>query len=468
MRQYVRDNISPTKEERDFVSEIYESIQDILGEENCLQIGSYSRFTAITPLHDLDILYVLGEWDSSVDPSDALNKLQSKLKLEYKNPTSYSIEISRQTHSVTIVFSDNNEVIFSVDIVPAYISGVNNFGSDMYVVPEIAIKSHSGRKHIAEEISRGEHKMTWIKSDPRGYVSVATRVNTMNDDFRKSVKLVKGWRISCKNIDDDFPLKSFHLEQVITRDFQRNSNIEIFDAVSNFFYNLPRLVEKAQIPDRADSSKKIDAYVENLNEKEKRLITEECNLFLTRLEKFKNNGDIIGLFKINFSTKKDKKDFLDFTKKQNVLSLADYSHKQELAEKNITDHGSYPCSVEITAQLFFKGPRDRKINRRSKGFVNSNSLIPIWHEIDYIAKINAPKPYDIYWQVVNTGEHARHERDLRGRIFAGNNIRTEHTRYHGVHWIECFIVSKQGVCIARSGPFYTMFSNPGFLRLPPS
>jgi hypothetical protein len=47
MRSYVRDHITPTQENRNFVSSIYKSIQDVLGETNCLQIGSYPRFTAI-------------------------------------------------------------------------------------------------------------------------------------------------------------------------------------------------------------------------------------------------------------------------------------------------------------------------------------------------------------------------------------------------------------------------------------
>ncbi|MHB1086218.1 MAG: nucleotide-binding domain-containing protein [Minisyncoccota bacterium] len=63
---------------------------------------------------------------------------------------------------------------------------------------------------------------------------------------------------------------------------------------------------------------------------------------------------------------------------------------------------------------------------------------------------------------VNTGEHARQEGGLRGTIFEGERKQTERSLYTGVHWIECFIVTHQGVCIARSSPFYVMFLNPQF------
>ncbi len=51
---------------------------------------------------------------------------------------------------------------------------------------------------------------------------------------------------------------------------------------------------------------------------------------------------------------------------------------------------------------------------------------------------------------------------LRGEIFRGDKLRVEHSLYTGKHWIECFIVTNEGVCIARSGRFYVIFLNPRF------
>lgn len=74
------------------------------------------------------------------------------------------------------------------------------------------------------------------------------------------------------------------------------------------------------------------------------------------------------------------------------------------------------------------------------------------YSLRFEAKTNVPYPYDVYWQVVNTGYEAEGVGQLRGQIFAGSNVRTESTEYSGFHWIECFIV-KSGVCVARSGEF---------------
>lgn len=72
---------------------------------------------------------------------------------------------------------------------------------------------------------------------------------------------------------------------------------------------------------------------------------------------------------------------------------------------------------------------------------------------------NVPKPYDVYWQVVNNGLEATNDNCLRGGIFKaqtagkGGLIYSDATAFTGLHWIECFIV-KNGVCVARSSEFF--------------
>lgn len=419
MREYMRENLSPKKRERELVSEVYESVQNVLGVANCLQIGSYPRFTSITPLHDLDILCILGDWDPTAAPSDALNELQSQLEADYENPTAYSVEISRQTHSITIVFSDGTDEIFSVDIVPAYISGKNNFGNDMYVVPEIAAKSHSDRKRLAEEVAEGRHKMAWIKSDPRGYISVAARVNAANGDFRKAVKLIKGWRASCKDMDEDFPLKSFHLEQAITRDFQRKSNIEIFDAVFNFFCELPSLIEKPQIPDRADLNKKIDAYVAGLTAEEKAWIIQARDYFLIKLEELEDGADI--------------GDLLGARLYERASEMEEYLFDQKI-----------PMLTEIDFNIV------GEVQKRDGGFRERNldaiGMIEVDRKIKFRLGQNPPAAHVYKWKVKNDNT----SEEPRGEITDGQTKNPiEHTKYNGRHYVECFAV-KDGVCIGRS------------------
>ena len=107
LRRFVKEHLSPTQNDIQFVSSIYQSFNDLLGTNNCIQIGSYPRYTAIRPLHDLDILYIIGNWQSLKSiPENLLTDLANKFSREYKNPTSYTIEIAVQTYSISFKYLD--------------------------------------------------------------------------------------------------------------------------------------------------------------------------------------------------------------------------------------------------------------------------------------------------------------------------------------------------------------------------
>ncbi|MBU0596366.1 nucleotidyltransferase [Candidatus Bipolaricaulota bacterium] len=79
------------------------------------------------------------------------------------------------------------------------------------------------------------------------------------------------------------------------------------------------------------------------------------------------------------------------------------------------------------------------------------------------ASTDVPPPFDVRWQVVNTGAHAQDENGLRGREFMEARTNTgdpstglvhrETAEYTGKHWVECFII-KEGALWARSSAFY--------------
>jgi len=83
-------------------------------------------------------------------------------------------------------------------------------------------------------------------------------------------------------------------------------------------------------------------------------------------------------------------------------------------------------------------------------------------DLRFYAKTDIPRPYEVYWQVVNTGQEAENARCLRGgfdtgSVHSGHLMRKESTKYSGVHSIECFIV-KNGYLVARSGQFIVNIS----------
>ncbi|SEJ06348.1 hypothetical protein SAMN05428950_1011007 [Sphingomonas sp. OV641] len=78
-------------------------------------------------------------------------------------------------------------------------------------------------------------------------------------------------------------------------------------------------------------------------------------------------------------------------------------------------------------------------------------------ELRFDARTEVKRPFEVFWQIVNTGEAARVARDLRGGFDAGDVTpgvlsRYEGAEYPGTHSIECLIV-KDGLLVARSGSF---------------
>lgn len=422
-REHVRSTLSPKQKERDFVTAIYEPLQSLLGQNSCIQIGSYPRFTSISPLHDLDVLYIVGDWPLNVDPNPAvaLNNLQTLLR-QYKDPTGkHRIEISLQTHSITMLFL-GGENDFSIDVVPAYRVGKNEFETDTYMVPEILKISHRKRQNYYSEISKAQHTMGWIKTDPRGYIEVATRVNSANNDFRKSVKFVKAWRSSCKErFGDQFKLKAFHAEQVITRYFQSDPELEIYDAVFRFFCELPSVMAGSKILDRTNTGKKIDEYVDTLTASERELIMQARDYFLKKLEEFSSTSSADNLLKAGLHKRASPTEHYLFDDKIPVLLENDKTIK--IVATAMQAKGSFREDVLDKSGLITVG--------RNIGFRLSKE----------------PFGIEMYkWKVKNDDTSPQPRGEITDH---GTRNDPEYTQYRGKHFVECYGL-RGGVCVAHA------------------
>lgn len=122
------------------------------------------------------------------------------------------------------------------------------------------------------------------------------------------------------------------------------------------------------------------------------------------------------------------------------------SHKQA-APWNVLERGA----VEIERATM------QRNGFRPEQFVSDGSPLPKNCSLRFEAETNVPKPYRVYWQVVNTGREAANANGLRGgfdegTVSVGKLTRDESTNYSGTHSIECFIV-KDGLLAAKSGQF---------------
>ncbi len=416
LRDYVKENLSPTESDRNLITEIYKSICSILGEKNMLQIGSYPRYTAIRPLHDLDTLWILGKWDVNIDQSEPLNALDLKIQNEYVAPSGLTFDTKLQTHSVTIEFKTTfNRSIFSLDIVPAY--EIDN--SKIYRVPEIIKNTHKSR---IDKYLRGR-KIDWILSDPIGYIDESIKLNTSNADFRKAVKFVKKWKTNLKIKDGKLKLKSFHLEQICARLYSDNQNIDLVSSVFIFFRNLPDYIEKSQFIDRADKNRKIDEYIDNMPVSVKNKIIEASDSLLIKLENFKDSHRVEDLLEVDFYSRRQSEQFIfDF-----VPIFIDDSINLRIdglarRKEGFTEY-KYPIST---------GFGDIEANNSIKFVIIDNHNLP-----------NIDK---FLWKVKNDNSCGF----PRGEITENHTLNDpESTQYDGNHYVECYAI-RNNICVAKA------------------
>lgn len=99
--------------------------------------------------------------------------------------------------------------------------------------------------------------------------------------------------------------------------------------------------------------------------------------------------------------------------------------------------------------------RYRRNGFRPTPFSSNPPPLPKRVDLDFEIDTNVPKPFKVFWQVVNTGDEAYRAGQLRGDFYdsdSSGRTRTESTKYTGTHWVEGFVI-KDDVCVARTGEF---------------
>jgi hypothetical protein len=261
LRTYTQDKIRPLKKQRDRITKLYGELKDFLGEGNCFQTGSYPRFTAIRPVHDLDVFYIYRDGKTTAGVELALPDLAKRIEAEFSKVCSEKFTVEAQTHSVKLCFPEN----FSVDVVPAIETSLltEDYGDPIYCVPV-------------------ESTGNWIFSDPKGYKKLTKDIDELaNKKLRYSIRLIKAWRKGCKDRDDEFKFKSFHIEQIMIEIFIENPDISIYDAIRTFYSSVSENLLSARFEDRAytrrGETRYIDEYVNELTSVERDQILQLAN-----------------------------------------------------------------------------------------------------------------------------------------------------------------------------------------------
>ncbi|MFP2904315.1 SMODS domain-containing nucleotidyltransferase [Pyxidicoccus sp. 3LFB2] len=238
---------------------VREKLRQLLKSKTDFLSGSYSRNTAIRPLHDIDLFVVLGVAASPPPPPtldslfkqsaqgltpDAVLKLvRQALKDAWPNK-----DLARlQHHSVNTGFRESG---IDFDVVPAY----ELPDQEGYLIPE----RQGGQ---------------WIRTNPRLHQQLSTEANERSGKKLKPLlKAVKRWN----GRQDSSPLRSFHLE-AMSYDALPSAMQGYLEPLEVLFAQLARKV-LLPCPDPAGLGPNVDARMSgNQREAARQLLASAAN-----------------------------------------------------------------------------------------------------------------------------------------------------------------------------------------------
>ena len=422
---------------------------------NSFLYGSYKRHTAAGTIKDVDIV-ILTNFDPDSDehtPAKVLRKLKSALARYYDDPE--NPEYQRRSIRIDEPLPGRDDCEMTLDIIPA----VALDGEDEpLMVPDREVKQ-------------------WIRSHPKGHIRHSSELNKDSEErFVPLVKIMKWWwKHQCEvrqpKVDRPKP-KGFWVE-VLTgmhfdsaQHFYADHFIAVLENVSRKYTDIgvvPELPDpglEGEIVKTDMDLGEFDVFMQAVNEslelaKQARDETENRKSSQIWQEIFGKDA-----FPLYSEEIKEARTLF--------IPLSDYSHAIQPYWQDVR-FSRYSASIRASIC-------DPDTGRFLRALRNDGEILEPHLLIKFFAQTDVPGDYEIFWQVVNTGKHAKQSGCLRGdKFFKGTQkdritenpdqkINFETTSYTGKHWIQCFVVQRSMI-IAKSDCFFVNVYNPEYTEV---
>lgn len=420
-------DIEPSKTTVSYISSVQTNLRDYLETHTKYKdihvatflSGSYAKHTSIRPVlydgkRDVDIV-VETKYSSDDDSREVLSELFDVLR----EKNTYA-EARLQSHSVGIEMSG-----IEIDIVPV-------------------IRDDSEEKYC---IGSSEEDL-WKLTDPKGHISWSSAINADNNGrYKPLVKMIKWWRRTHCPDGTKFP-KGITLEKIIAdnlADGDLNTENHLVATMRNIV-----TAYKETYSDKGQKPVIDDPSIEGND----LLASYEIGDFKAFIDKLAEHVQLIDdCGTTNEVWKRILGD--EFPKEESRNSVDSILEQREIVACLAVKHRQRPpwplprgTAALINAAVSFPDGRREIIE-------NNGAPVPKSCDLYYRALHGIRPPYEVRWQVVNTGTEAAAKSCLRGGFEdsnAGANVRHESTAYVGKHYVQCFVI-KRGVCVARSKEF---------------
>lgn len=377
---------------------------------HCRQVGSYGRHTAVHGISDLDMAFVL-PWSvydrfqkyENNKQSSLLGEIRQALKDRFPNHT-----VRTQQQVVSVDFTD-------------------------YIIEVLPVFEHDDGSYTYPDANDGG---SWRSCNP---VAEIDEINSLNQDknhnLKRLCKMVRAW----KN-DHGVPLKGMLIDTLCyqflkgTTAYDDESYSAYGEMSRDFFAYLVDIDEDKE-QWRAPGSGSIVTKSGHFHPKAKKA--------LRRLQEALDDDDVAHE---RWSTVFGEH-FPEYVEEEKQRAITEGRVKN--MEQFIGQKFSLDIQYNLRIDCSVKNEGDQLRNLMSRVI---RYKIPKERELTFwVAEIDVPPPYKIYWKVKNVGPQAIERNMIRGdiRMDSGPHQITERSSFQGDHYVECFAV-KENVCVARS------------------
>lgn len=369
--------------------------------------GSLAKGTIVHASYDLDSICYFDNDDSG--SGDTLKEIRGSVEDALRSE--YVIEGKRS--AIRLIGRLDGELSFPADVVPGRY--VDDTREDVFL-------------HQAE----GEKE--------RLKTNLKKHITHIHDSGQVDlIKLAKVWKLR-----SDVEIKTFVLELLVIECLKDVSDQTLRGRLLEFWRALRDDIDSLSVEDPANPTGNDLSDV--FGDTQREALSTAATIALDLVD----DGDWVSLFG-ELGTESVPSDRAVVSARA-LLALGDTSHVKQ--HDWPVHRGQQHVRVACTASTRRGGQKILESN----GFPVTDGT-----RFRFEASTNVPPPFEVRWQVVNTGAHALEEKGLRGCSFieaktdAGDPptgvVHREHAEYTGKHWVECFII-KEGALWARSGQFF--------------
>lgn len=374
---------------------------------NSLQVGSFGRRTGINGISDLDMLYIMpkSKWADYNIPGGQLKLLQATRDAICKRYPLTKIRVDRLV--VTVTYSN-----FHIEVQPVF-----ELADESYRYPDT------------------KNGGSWKTTNPRPEMDAVAQMDAEKSwNLRRLCKMTRAWKNKHGVAMGGLLIDTLAYNFLDSTQSYDNKSYLYYDEMSRDFF---KFLSEEPNQDRylAPGSRQHVKVKKRFQRKAKR--AHELCLKAIEAEASVNAND------------KWKKIYgRPFPAGLKVAAEArgqDWDDTEEFIEDRFTVdiRTAMTLDCDIKQNGFRKYLLSEILLRRPP--LKSNKKLRFW-----VKELEASKPYDIYWKVLNRGEEAEKRNLIRGQIVCdgGHGERQETSDFRGDHVVECYCV-KDGVVVAK-------------------